>query len=347
MVGARTISCAAGRSSRPSWAGGRRRTRRWRPVAPSATSRPSRSAPPPSRPPSAITPGHAPRSGRCSSRIPETPTSAAGSRSPSSAPATRRACGGAGRLFDAERSVGPLELKKVAQLVERRRAPRRFVDRIRRWQPPTPLEAGARLELGRALRLVGASLEARLCLRGLAPEDLPDADATRLMRERLALGERDFEQKFAALAAAVTDPAASDASDLDRDLLRRALEREPAFWPACLLRGLWIARDGDLEDAVQELDHVLAAQPSNDMVWFTRAIQLRKLGRLDAARSSLERALAIRDDEGDYHAQLAMVAVELRDLAAARRHLERSIVLRPEHPDNDRLREAVDALSGR
>jgi tetratricopeptide (TPR) repeat protein len=249
-------------------------------------------------------------------------------------------------LLDGEAPALASELAAIARFLERGPVPDSFRDRLRRWRPRGTLGAPARLELGRALRRAGALLEARLCLRGVKLRQLDAESGLLLMRERLTLWRPDFEEEFLRLSSLVASGGETELDDAALAFLRELGEREPLFWPGRFLFALGLARSGELEIAIGELDGVIELQPSNDLAWFSKGLQLRKLKRLPEARASIEKALDLNGEERDYHAQLALVAAELDDHPRAERHLEQACALQPDHPENSRLRALIKRSPG-
>lgn len=242
-------------------------------------------------------------------------------------------------------AADPKELRSLLSLLEEGDVPTTLRDRLRGWRPRGALTAETRTLLGRALARSGATLEAKLCLRGIDPGELSAEDALTLARERLQLADPAFESRFLKLSTQIASGPEVEVTQEDLAFLGALAAAEPVFWPGRFLQALGLARAGRLEEALRVFDDVLDGQPSNDLAWFSRGLQLRKLGRLEEARESIQNAVQIREDERDYHAQLTVLAAELADAPAARRHFERARILRPDHPDNEVLRNLVDKLA--
>ncbi len=244
-------------------------------------------------------------------------------------------------LFDDVAPPDTSQLSKLNAILARHEPPARFVERLAEWYPPADLPPETRLLFVRSLRLAGATATARLCLDGMRTERLSSEQKSAAARERLNLLHEDFDAAFGELARAiVNDGTAPD----DTRLLDEATREAPDFWPAHFLRGLVLAKRGEFEESLSALDRVLASQPENDVVWYTRGLQLENLGRNEDARSSFESAISFNGEEADYHTHLALVQARLKDMSGARASLERVLALRPEHPDNERIRQAIEGI---
>ncbi len=244
-------------------------------------------------------------------------------------------------LFDDVAPPDNAQLSKLNAILARHEPPARFVDRLSGWYPPADLAPEARLLFVRSLRLAGAKATARLCLDGMRMARLSSEQKSAAARERLNLLHENFDAVFGELARAIVNEGMLPE---DTSLLDEATAEAPDFWPAHFLRGLVLAKTGAFEESLESLDRVLAIQPENDVVWYTRGLQLENLGRNEEARSSFESAISFNAAEPDYHTHLALTQARLKDMAGARASLEKVLALRPEHPDNERIRQAIEGI---
>jgi tetratricopeptide (TPR) repeat protein len=230
------------------------------------------------------------------------------------------------------------DLVKLNTLLGREKAAETFVARVRAWYPPEDFGSRRRVLFARTLRLLGARLEAGLCLKSVTRPELDEEHRGLLSRERLNLLQADFDDRFAVLAQRIVNEGAAEGADL----LDFAIEEEPSFWPARFLKGLVLSHRGLYEDSIAELELVLQLQPKNDVVWYTRGLQLVRLGRDAEAVRCFESAIELNSKETDYHSNLALTQARLKNAEAARAALERVRALRPDHPENERLESSID-----
>lgn len=242
------------------------------------------------------------------------------------------------QAFDTTVGPGEAELSKMTAVLAQHRPSEAFKNALRSWHPPTNFSADNRVSLARALRLSGARMEAKLCLDSIERRSLTPEVRSTLARETLNLRRPDFDQAFAVVAKAVM------AGEIDdrMKLLDEAVLQEPDFWPARFLLGLGRAKSGDLQKASEDLGVVLAMQPKNDIVWYTRGLYLLRLGRPGEAVEHFERAIGLNAKEGDYHIHLALTHAQMRHGEKARATLARAIELRPNHPENSKWVDEIE-----
>jgi tetratricopeptide (TPR) repeat protein len=82
------------------------------------------------------------------------------------------------------------DLLKLNAVLVRRDAEERFVEYLRHWMPPADFSLPARVLLGRALRLCGAHVAAKLCLESIDKSRLDCEFQSVLDREQSALASR-------------------------------------------------------------------------------------------------------------------------------------------------------------
>lgn len=91
------------------------------------------------------------------------------------------------RGLDCEQPPAAEDFLKLNSVLGDRTPPAWFVDHLKHWLPPPGLQLDARVLLGRALRLCGQRLAAKLCLAPIESEDLNVEFQTVLAREQAAL----------------------------------------------------------------------------------------------------------------------------------------------------------------
>lgn len=222
------------------------------------------------------------------------------------------------------------------------RAPAPVRARLTEWYPPEQFGGLERIAFARTLRLAGAEREAAMCLRSIDEAGLSPAEWSNAARERLCLAHPGFEERFSATARDVIN--APEGAEIDADVIELAGREEPYFWPARFLGGVLQGRTGRHEEAVAEFDRVLEIVPDNDVVWYSRGVQLTRLGRDDDAVASYGRAIELNPNQVDYHVNLLLAHVRLGNRARARECFDAVARLRPDHPDNVKLEESIDAL---
>ncbi len=241
-------------------------------------------------------------------------------------------------MFGVDCAPSASDLTKLNTVLSKHEASVALRDHLTTWYPPESFGTEERLLFAKTLRLVGARVEAGLCLRSLQDADLSTNDKSMLARERLNLIHEDFDRNFAEIAKRVVNEGSTEG----RELLDLAVDEEPNFWPARFLRGLILAKLGEYKESIAELDVVLEVEPENDVVWYTRGLQLARLGQDEDAVESFESAIRINRSESDYHANLALSHARLHRQDEAMKAFEEVLTLRPDDPDNDRLRRAIE-----
>lgn len=178
-----------------------------------------------------------------------------------------------------------------------------------------------------------------------APEDL---DATANLA--IALGKLGRNEEAEPLLRAILDraPARNDIrSELARILvasgrvaeaetvLRRASERhsDPDLRRNVAL-SLWA--QGKRDEALTEIEKVIARAPDFAMAHMTHGQLLEELGRADEARRAFESALEIDPRYGEARLTLARLLVRAGDLESAERELQRAVAEDPDEPEGRR-----------
>lgn len=248
-----------------------------------------------------------------------------------------------GRVFSQVGEPNLADLQAVNKILEGMGpAPESVRAALVDWYPPETFSGVERIAFARTLRLAGAAREAVMCLRSIDLDVLPFDARSNAARERLALSHEDFDRRFSKAAKEIID--AKEGDDVDVEIVQLAVRDEPEFWPARFLGAVLLGRTGKREEAVMEFDGVLEVVPKNDVVWYTRGVQLTKLERDEEAVSSFEKAIAANPNQLDYHLNLVMAHVRLGNRADARTGFDGVIRLRPDHPDNARIEDAINAL---
>jgi putative PEP-CTERM system TPR-repeat lipoprotein len=188
----------------------------------------------------------------------------------------------------------------------------------------------AEIELRRALELGQSEVQV---LPVLARALLAANQSARLV---LQFGQVNLPD---ALAAAQLKSAVAEAEALQGDLqaarqsLDLALREAPDFVPALLLRARVSAVDGDLPDALAQVDALLARNPGSADGWVLKG---DLLARQDADPAEVlrayQQALAVKPDHANAHAALVAQYLARHDVAAARTQHEAMRKLLPRHP---------------
>jgi predicted Zn-dependent protease len=113
--------------------------------------------------------------------------------------------------------------------------------------------------------------------------------------------------------------------------LRRALDLEPDAFDARLYLALFTA-DQSPAEAGAHLRVLHTRDPADDRVRFALATVLRNLGELDEARQILDELLATQPENRIALAERGYVALEMRDAADAQRWLTRALQQTPDDP---------------
>jgi tetratricopeptide (TPR) repeat protein len=132
--------------------------------------------------------------------------------------------------------------------------------------------------------------------------------------------------------------------------LRTRANLDPAFWPIRMRlearaaehtaatdlekqhinAGIAAAQKGRLQEAIDQYDLALQANPANASVLNFRGYALYRLKRHDEARDSLLRAIQADEKHSEAHYNLSLVQWQLNDRAEAARLMERAFTLDPE-----------------
>jgi tetratricopeptide (TPR) repeat protein len=108
--------------------------------------------------------------------------------------------------------------------------------------------------------------------------------------------------------------------DLALRCLDRAIRFDPYLYPARLDRAILLWREmGRVEEALLELNALLAAEPDYGPALLNRALAAQAAGHYGAALADLERYLelpATAAADADYHAIAGRTALLLRELVA-------------------------------
>ncbi|MFT7616599.1 MAG: tetratricopeptide (TPR) repeat protein [Planctomycetota bacterium] len=242
------------------------------------------------------------------------------------------------RMFDSDASPSVSELTKLNAVLGKATAGEPLTTHLRTWYPPESMASEERLLFSKTLRLAGSRMEAGLCLSSIRVEDLDAAKKSLLARERLNLLHEGFDSNFAELAQRIVN----DGSIEGREILDETVSSEPDFWPARFLRGLIFSKLGDYQQSFEEMNIILEVEPENDIVWYTRGLQLARLGNDVDAVASFDTAIRLNGKETDYHANLALSHARLQHQRRAMEALEEVKTLRPQDPENDRLQQAIE-----
>lgn len=138
------------------------------------------------------------------------------------------------------------------------------------------------------------------------------------------------------------------AYDRAESLLDEAISLSPTdrFY---LDRALVYAEQKKLEDALNDIGTVLAAQPENQEALVLQAAAYRRLDRMDQAESSLKKARVVNADAPDLLLEEGLLALRKKDAVGAQKHFARLFEVAPKSPAADEaralLREAQKAVA--
>ncbi|MEO7010121.1 MAG: XrtA/PEP-CTERM system TPR-repeat protein PrsT, partial [Caldimonas sp.] len=203
---------------------------------------------------------------------------------------------------------------------------------------------GAAIELGKASDLkyppeqVAPALARALLAQGQARKVIENYAATTLATPAT---NADLKTSLALAYASQRD------NDKARAALDAALQAEPDYLPALLVRSRDLASRQDLDGAFKVLDQALAKAP-DDVDALQWKGDLLLYGRKDeaAAIAAYKRVLEVRKDSPVAHASLLTIDLSHSDLAAAKAQLEALQKVRPADPQTKYFEARVAFLAG-
>ena len=175
--------------------------------------------------------------------------------------------------------------------------------------------------------------------------------ATRLLeplRER-ARTEPDklfHAESFTAAAEAVVMLARLEgrpAADfhLANQLLSRARETDPLYWPAYVAEARLLFEHGNPSQAIEAVSQALALNPKSSDAWYLLGTMMTRFFNFDAANRALEKLYDINPHHPLGDALAVQIALRQKDVPAARLAVDRGLERYPEH----RLLLALDAAT--
>jgi protein O-GlcNAc transferase len=189
--------------------------------------------------------------------------------------------------------------------------------------------AGRLIEAERLYRLVCAAdkSDARAFhLLGVVAHQLGRVDAAELVGRAVAL-KPDFAEAHndrGVILAAQGKLGEAVAG------FERAVALKPGYVEARNNLAAALRQLGRLDEAVMHFEHVLGGAPDSAMAHFNLALALKQQGRRTEAATHYENALSLRPGFADAHVNLGAVLQELGRLDEALAHCERAVALRPD-----------------
>lgn len=129
--------------------------------------------------------------------------------------------------------------------------------------------------------------------------------------------------------------AAFSDGDLDGcfQILEAARAAEPANVKIVNNLGVFSAKAGRVDDAIDYFGKAAELDPSSYEAWYNKGLLLRDKSQMREARAALERAVACRPTSAVAATALAFVCIDLKEKADALKLLERAVELEPELPE--------------
>ena len=133
------------------------------------------------------------------------------------------------------------------------------------------------------------------------------------------------------LAAGFVVQGARDRAQTAND---KALQLGPKFVPALIMRARLKVAAGEIDNALQGLQEVIALAPGNAGAWMLRAdLLLHAKADLDGASAAYQSALRIKPDLVSAHSALIQMQFQKNDIPAATAQYEAMKKALPNHPD--------------
>jgi len=222
-------------------------------------------------------------------------------------------------LAQAYRRLGDLDQARE-HLKERSEAPVRFPDplgdQILRLEKSTALEVV--LSLARAAESEGFSEEDFL---GFAISQVGEVrGAIEQLRQGLAIADEETASAgerariHYVLGGLMVNEGRDDEAIFQ---FRKALELDPELVDARVKLGNALARDGQVEAALESYDRVLAKAPENPAALLKRAAARMALERHAEAAADLEKLVGVEPSNSEARVRLGLTQARLGDLAAA------------------------------
>jgi tetratricopeptide (TPR) repeat protein len=181
-----------------------------------------------------------------------------------------------------------------------------------------------------------------LCWLGLAEREL-GLEGSATERFRMAIDQGPTDPVLLATAgnalAAADDPAAGPA-------LRTAAMLGPDLPQARWMYGAYLAREGLVAEAIEELDAAARLDPDDPVIRVEMGVARALGGEMELAARAFDRALELDPDDGWTLLLLGLARLELGDLDDALRPLEEGARVRPEDVDAQLLAALALAASG-
>jgi len=113
---------------------------------------------------------------------------------------------------------------------------------------------------------------------------------------------------------------------------RDVLAKRPQSQRAHAAIGVFLARDGKHEQAIEYFNQALKMNPTDAKSLYNLALSLEALGREDEAIEQLRKSIELRPDAAPCHAKLGLMLAARRRYEEALPHFREAVRLQPLHP---------------
>jgi len=110
--------------------------------------------------------------------------------------------------------------------------------------------------------------------------------------------------------------------------------------------GVRLARQGDLDGAIEQLTAAVDVDPGAAQGHFTLGMAYATAQLLDEAAAAWERSIELNPDDAELHVRLSLIYEQSGNVQAAIRHLESFLEKAPDHPQAGPQQERLRRLKG-